>query len=89
MTDDLFSTEASQIMRTFLEEKYQIRALESTTKEILSFLKNTQFPENQSVALREWLQQTDFSKFSKIPPPLGFRGKTIENARFLIQKTAK
>ncbi len=84
-----FCTELSMILREFLEKKYHIQALESTTKEILIFLKNTNFPENQTATLRELLQQTDFSKFSKMPPPPDFAEKSLRNTRNLVQKAAE
>lgn len=86
---DEFCTELSLIVRQFLEKKYGIKALESTTKEILAFLKTTHFPENQAAALRELLQQTDFSKFSEMPAPPGFVEKSLRNARNLVSQTAQ
>lgn len=81
---DAFCTELSFILREFLEKKYNIKALESTTKEILLFLKNTNFPENQAAVLRELLQQTDFSKFSELAPPPDFAEKALLKTRKLV-----
>jgi hypothetical protein len=79
-----FYAELSLIMREYLENRFRIPALESTTREILPLLQNTGFPENLKNVLREILHESDMTKFAKHPPPEQFHEKALNMARQLI-----
>jgi len=64
-----FYAELSFVTREFLEKRYRIPALESTTREIMELLKSTDFPSKSSVALRDLLQEADLAKYSERAPP--------------------
>lgn len=83
-----FYAELSLIVREYLEGKFQIPALESTTREILPLLKNAGFPENLHSVLRDVLHQSDMTKFAKNPPPEHFHEKALNMARQLILATS-
>ncbi|GAB4487054.1 MAG: hypothetical protein OHK0019_01560 [Saprospiraceae bacterium] len=83
-----FYAELSLIVREYLEGRFAIPALESTTREILPLLKNAGFPENLHSVLRDVLHQSDMTKFAKNPPPEHFHEKALNMARQLILATS-
>lgn len=80
--------ELSLLLREYLEKRYRISALESTTREILQLLKSTDFPLNLTASLRELLEQADLTKYARTPPPPEYHEKSLQNARDLVQRTA-
>lgn len=79
--------ELTFILREYLEKRYGVPALESTTEETLRFLKKQDFPAQQSNALQTLLEQADLAKFAKIIPPESFHAEALETARTIIQDT--
>lgn len=82
-----YCAELTFIVREYLEKRYGIPALESTTDEILQQLKKTDCPGYILPPLKEMLQHTDLVKFAKALPPEGFREQAMSLARTLIAKT--
>ncbi len=82
-----YYAELSLILREYLENRYGILALESTTREIATLLKNTPFPDQLRAPLDHLLQQADLIKYAEISPPAPYHEKALENARLVIQKT--
>ena len=82
-----YYAELSLIVREYLENRFRIPALESTTREILPLLKATGFPENLKDVLREILHESDMTKYAKHPPPGHFHEKVLNMARQLILAT--
>ncbi len=78
----------SLIVREFLEHRYAIPALESTTREIETLLNNTPFPDKQKAPLNHLLQQSDLVKYAEIPPPKSYHEQAMEKARTLVRQTA-
>ncbi len=58
----------TDIIRTYLEDRYQVKALEMTTDEISRALENTDFEPKYKADLREILQVADLVKFAKAIP---------------------
>ena len=58
----------TDIIRTYLEDRYQVKALEMTTDEISMALENTDFEPEYKADLREILQVADLVKFAKAIP---------------------
>lgn len=83
-----FYTELSMIMREYLEKRFNVPALESTTREILPMLKKTNFPPNLTGSLHEILQEADMAKFAQNPPPDHFHEKALDDARHLVAATS-
>lgn len=79
--------ELSFILREYLEKRFQIPALESTTREILNLLKSATFPLNLNTTLRQLLEQADLAKYAQMPPPPEFHEKSLQNARELVLQT--
>ena len=79
-----YQSELTHIIREYLENRFKIRALESTTGEIMSALRR----ENQ---VRDWLEQlsqilnmADMIKFAKAKPELGVHDQFMQMAESFI-----
>jgi hypothetical protein len=83
-----FYAEISLVMREYLENRFRVPALESTTREILPLLKNAGFPDNLVGVLRDILHESDMTKYAQHPPPEHFHEKALQMARQLIMATA-
>lgn len=79
-----YYAELSMIVREYLESRYGILALESTTREIAQLLKKTDFPENQKPVLEALLQQADLVKYAEMQPPQNYHEQALEKAKNLI-----
>lgn len=79
-----FCTELSHILRDFLESQYKIQALENTTSEILSQLRNCEAIEQYFHVWSEILLATDAVKFSNAKPERIFFEQAIPKATTLI-----
>lgn len=85
---DAFYADLSMILRTYLEQRFQIPALESTTREIMPLLKNTNFPASLTKALQEILYQSDMAKFAAQAPEEQQHEKNLHNARQVVMSSA-
>lgn len=81
-------TELTFILREYLEKRFGIPALESTTEETLGYLKYKNFPAKISVQLHDLLEQADLAKFAKIIPSESFHAAALEVARKIILQTS-
>jgi len=81
--------ELTFILREYLEKRFDVPALESTTEETLRFLKKQDFPPQLSNALQTLMEQADLAKFAKIIPPESFHAEALETAREIILDTQK
>ncbi|MEO6760100.1 MAG: hypothetical protein ABIO24_11655 [Saprospiraceae bacterium] len=79
--------ELSLIVREYLEKRYGIPAMESTTMEIEKLLKTTDFPKTLNLAIQDLLSKADLAKYAQSSPPAAFHEKAIEKARAMIQET--
>lgn len=77
----------SLIVREYLEGRFGIPALESTTREILPLLKSKGFPENLHGTLREILQESDMTKFARNQPPAHYHEQALNLARQLVMSS--
>lgn len=80
-----YYAQLSIILREYLENKYNILALESTTREIAKLLQNTSFPQSLKPTLDYLLQQSDMVKYAEMPPPAQFHVQAMENARKVVR----
>ena len=79
--------ELTFIIREYLEKRYQVRALESTSEELMSQLKKTDFPIELKADLENILTQADLAKFAKAIPPSEFHPYSMDFTRVLINNT--
>jgi hypothetical protein len=76
--------ELSLIVREYLEKRYSIPALESTTYEIQKLLTQTDFPVAARVNLEALLEKTDQVKYAQSQPPESIHEAVLAKARELI-----
>jgi hypothetical protein len=75
------------IIREYLEGRYEIRALESTTGEILSQLRSGHLSEEMLQSVREVMEAEDLIKFAKAEPSVDVHAQYLDFARSLILQT--
>ncbi|MFN0173331.1 MAG: hypothetical protein ACKVU0_01695 [Saprospiraceae bacterium] len=76
--------ELSLILREYLEARFGIAALESTTAEIQKMLAATDFPTDMCPDLKEILRKTDMVKYAQSVPPEATHEAIIVKARELV-----
>ncbi|MBP6812408.1 MAG: hypothetical protein KA138_12855 [Saprospiraceae bacterium] len=76
--------ELSLILRAYLETRFGIAALESTTAEIQKMLTNTDFPPDLRPDLKELLQKTDMVKYAQSEPTEATHEAVLVKARELV-----
>lgn len=82
-----YHSRLSLIVRAYLERRYGIRAVESTTGEILTQLRSHALPEGMLDEVRDVMQAEDLIKFAKAEPPVDIHAQYLEFARTLILHT--
>jgi hypothetical protein len=82
-----FQTQLTYILREYLEGRYQVPALESTTDDILDSLRNIEIPEDWRLQLRQMLQTADLVKFAKAEPPLSFHVEAMYSVKTFVEQT--
>ena len=79
--------ELTFILREYLEKRYEVPALESTSEELLSRLKLTDFPVELRPDLENIFSQADLAKFAKAIPPEEFYLYSLDFAQALVTQT--
>ena len=82
-----YQSQLTYISREYVENRYDIPALESTTGEILTDLKNVNFPEELVEKMREMLQLADMVKFAKATPPEEMHIRLMDFAHEIVDST--
>jgi hypothetical protein len=77
----------STILRTYIEGRYQVPAMESVTDEILRDLRPHDVADKQLRALSELLQMADLAKFAKSQPSEKDNLQAMETAREYVRAT--
>lgn len=77
----------SFIMRSYLNNRFDILATESTTSEILELLKSQHISDDRKMDLKELLQLSDMVKYAKAKPPREYHKKLLDNARLFVKET--
>ncbi len=85
-----YQSRLTYIIREYLENRYEVPALESTTDEILRSLKKVDFDSSWKDKLQNILQVADLVKFAKAKPPADFHDKVLQEAEdFVLATKAK
>lgn len=84
---DEFQVELTHIIREFLSRKYHIRALESTSREVVNKLEDTSFPSYKIPVLKELLNMADLVKFAKAEKPGDFHKRMLLEAKEIVKLT--
>ncbi len=82
-----YYSQLTYIVREYLEGRYEIRALESTTSEIFQELKRENFSQELKDQLRKVLQSADLVKFAKAAPTAELHVNAMNVAEDFILKT--
>lgn len=82
-----YQSELTYIIRAYLEDRYEIQALESTTGEILKDLKDQSFESKHSEKLTKILQIADLVKFAKAKPGAELHQEFMDDAYSFVRET--
>lgn len=82
-----YQTELTYTVREYLENRFGIQALESTTGEINRSLKEVDFDPKHSSDLNNILQIADMVKFAKAKPDESIHQEFMNKARALVKET--
>lgn len=85
-----YQSRLTYTIREYLENRYDIPALESTTEEIQRNLKQVDFDNSWKDKLRNILQVADLVKFAKAKPAIDFHDQVWQEAKdFVVATKAK
>jgi len=82
-----YYVELTEIVREYLEGRYRILALESTTEEIIEDLRNKDITAEQMAQLQDLLQRADLTKFARFRPGPEENRKGLDVSRNFVQMT--
>ena len=82
-----YHSELTDIIREYLEKRYQINAMEQTSEEIFSGLKHLKIAEQDTNKLRQMLLLADLVKFAKASPLNSDNEQSMENAISFVTNT--
>jgi len=82
-----YYSELTDVLREYLEKRYQITAHEQTTEEIFVSLKNRDIPKESRATLKQILTLADLVKFAKEKPIQSENEKSMEDAIGFIVHT--
>lgn len=82
-----YYSELSDVIREYLESRYQIKALEHTSEEIFYELRHKEIPERQRGNLRQMLNLSDLVKFAKERPLNTENEISMEQALDFVKQT--
>jgi len=83
----LYYIELTDILREYLEKRYDIKTYEKTTDEILDSLKSREIPGESRNTLQRILVMADLVKFAKEQPVPAENEECMEKALNFVQKT--
>ncbi|WEK20665.1 MAG: hypothetical protein P0Y49_05875 [Candidatus Pedobacter colombiensis] len=82
-----YHIELTDIIREYLEKRYEINALEQTSEEIFSGLRHLNISEQNTNKLRQMLLLADLVKFAKATPLNTDNEQSMENAISFVTNT--
>ena len=80
-------TEISEIIRKYIEGRFFIKALEETSREILTELEQQELENTQYQVMHEFFELTDFVKFAKYKPNNDENSNILDWAKKFILDT--
>jgi len=83
----LFYSELSFITREYIENRFRVAALESTTDELMRAIQPYLKAESQHKSLNEILSLADLVKFAKAEPPADIHVVMLQKAMELVDQT--
>lgn len=85
--EKFYYTEITDVLRTYLHERFQIATLEKTSSEILDSLRYKEEAEPVLDKLRQIFSVSDMVKFAKVHPSDEENELSIVNALFVVNQT--
>jgi len=82
-----YQSELTHIIREYLENRFEIRALESTTDEIARDLKDKGLDDGDKKKLSDILQIADLVKFAKAKPDVNIHDEFFNDAVDFVLRT--
>lgn len=82
-----FQSELTYILREYLEGRFDIRAMEHTTTEIIRQMDRVHTERDWRSELEEMLSTADLVKFAKATPPRSFHENALETVRQFVEAT--
>ncbi|NCO33047.1 MAG: DUF4381 family protein [Armatimonadetes bacterium] len=84
-----FYTQLSEILRRYIERQFEIPALESTTREVMANMGQSDFDAEEVILVEALLNMSDLVKFAKLVPPPERGAQNIEKVRRLVVNSAQ
>ncbi len=85
----IFHSRLTEIIRIYIEDSSEVRAVEMTTHEILESIKHTEINENDIGILSEMLELADLVKFAKFKPQPSENEEAMARAFDFVKHTMK
>lgn len=82
-----FHSRVTEIVRSYIELRFSVMALEQTSDEILSAGPIASLPKESSSALRTMLVRADLVKFAKYLPPAEEHDASLASAKAFVEST--
>ncbi len=82
-----YHSEISEILRAYLEERFQILALELPTYDILQNLKNRNLQKEDLIMLTTILQRADLAKYAKSKPTDSDNNESMDLSIYFVKNT--
>jgi len=82
-----YHIEASDIVRRYVEARFEVTALEMTTWEIIAGLERREVDSEVRDGLRQFLDRCDLVKFAKVRPESDQALSTLQSGRALVEST--
>jgi len=82
-----FQSELTYILRAYIQDRFQIKALDATTDQIIHRLQEAKSISGRSDELRQMLQTADLVKFAKASPPHAFHTESWNTVKRFIEET--
>ena len=82
-----YQSKLTYIVREYIESRYNIQALESTTDQIIQYLKPVDISEAHKTKLRNLLEMADLVKFAKAIPPADIHDRELKEVRQFVLDT--
>lgn len=82
-----YHSEITEIIRQYFEERFNLHALELTTRESIDLLKNYSEAKNILTTTQDFLTNADLVKFAKFVPMDSINIEMMNQARCIVQET--
>ena len=82
-----FHSELTDTIRIYLDERYNLTTLESTTDEILTAVNSLEINHEWHANLQEVLERADFAKFAKFQPLPNENERSLQYAYRIVETT--